>query len=394
MFQFESSVDVVILWAGENVHDQTTLGNVNRRRNNQELRFLLRSLQNLRDYRKVFLVMDESAPDWIDTAQISIVRHDDILPEKVARPCQNSTLLQCYVHNIVGLSENFLLFDDDFSLIKTTSVQDFFPEPTTMRVVFSDADMVVTPNDILDNSYSYFLANTAKLLPMSALPRKASWHHLKPQKVSLSKETLRLFENEINLLNHMQIRDNSASILFYELTYHALIEDLIDLDINIIHENHRNFPSMLMCNLLDSEEETKNSFNKLLSVFPTYLCVNDDMGDTSVIGSVDFFQELMVSFFPEKSIFEKVCEDTNLVSEAKSLAKKFTQLERDQAVEQRDQAVEQRDQAVEQRDQAVEQRDQAVEQLRKIEKAFFWKITWIARKFIELIKSAYKNLSF
>ena len=64
----------------------------------------------------MFLVMDKPAPDWLDTTQISIIRHEEILPATLSRPCQNSTLLQCYVHNIVGLSENFLLFDDDFFL--------------------------------------------------------------------------------------------------------------------------------------------------------------------------------------------------------------------------------------------------------------------------------------
>ena len=234
-----------------------------------------------------------------------------------------------------------------------------------MKVVFTDADLAISTEGNLDNSYSHFLGNTAKLLPVSALFRKASWHHAKPQKVSLSRETLRLFENEISSLNHMQIRDKSKSILFYELTYHVLIENLINLNIIIIQENHRNFPPMLICHLLDSVEEMKELFSNLLSVFPTYLCVNDDMCDTSVIGSIEFYQNLMVSLFPDKSIFEKVCEDINLVNKPKSLAKKFMQLER----------------------------DQAVEQLNKIEKAFFWKITWIPRKCIQLVKSAYKLLS-
>jgi len=372
MSNFENPVDLVILWAGENVHDQPTLGSVNRRRNNEELRFLLRSLENLRDYQNVFLVMDQPAPAWLDATRITIVRHEEILPENVSRPCQNSTLLQCYVHNIVGLSENFLLFDDDLSILKSTSVHDFFPDPRTIKVVFTDADLAISLEGNLDNSYSHFLSNTAKLLPISVLPRKASWHHLKPQKVSLSRETFRLFENEISSLNYMQIRDKSKSILFYELTYHVLIESLVDLDLTIIQENHRNFPPMLMCHLLDSVEETKELFSNLLNVFPTYLCVNDDMGDTSVIGSIQFYQNLMVSLFPDKSIYEKACEDINLVNEPKSLAKKFIQLERDQA---------------------VEQRDQAVEQLSQIEEAFFWKITWIPRKLIKLIKSACKLLS-
>jgi len=367
MSQTKNSIDIVILWAGEDGSTDPLADNTNRRRNNQELRFLLRSLENLKDFRKIYLVLDEPAPEWLDNTRISIVRHEDFLPLTVARPCHNSTLLQCYVHNIDGLSENYLLFDDDFCILKPISAREFFPDFGKMKVILSDSSLEVTPQSFLDNSYSYFLSNTSKLLPRINKARKASWHHLKPQKVTLSRETFRLFEKDIKVLDHMQHRSKSASLLFYELTYHTLNEKLIDIEVDLILEHHTNFPPMLMCNLLDSYEETRKSFENLLSVSPTFLCVNDDMGKITATRSVEFYQELMVSLFPDKSIFELECVNEKLVSDAATLIKRLNMAERDQA---------------------ISERDQAISQIGEFEKAFFWRITWIPRKVIETIRKS------
>ncbi len=116
--EIENLVDLVILWQGENSAVETSLISANRRRNNQEVEFLLQSLENLTDYPNVYLVLDETPPEWLDLSKLKIVSHEDILPASIVRPCQNSTLLQCYVHSIPGLSENFLLFDDDLSILK------------------------------------------------------------------------------------------------------------------------------------------------------------------------------------------------------------------------------------------------------------------------------------
>ena len=168
------------------------------------------------------------------------------------------------------------------------------------------------------------------------------------------------------------------SLLFYELTYHALNEKLINLEIDLILEHHSNFPAMLMCNLLDSSEETRKSFENVLNVFPTFLCVNDDMGKIPATRSVEFYQEFMVSIFPDKSIFELHCVNENLVSEVLSLSKRLSKIERDQVITERDQVI--------------TERDQAVTQLRELKGAFFWRVTWIPRKFIETMRKAQNKI--
>ena len=58
---------------------------------------------------------------------IIIVDHKDIIPEEHL-PTFNSHFIQRYVHNIEGIEDNFLLFDDDFILNDSLEPEDFIKD--------------------------------------------------------------------------------------------------------------------------------------------------------------------------------------------------------------------------------------------------------------------------
>jgi hypothetical protein len=76
---------------------------------------------------KIFFVTWGHIPEWLDTNnnKIEIIKHSDYLPEDY-RPTFNSNTIMINLHRIKGLSENFVIFNDDFYIINKTNDKDFF----------------------------------------------------------------------------------------------------------------------------------------------------------------------------------------------------------------------------------------------------------------------------
>ncbi len=93
---------------------------------NEELRFSLRSVyENLPWINHIFIVTDRQVPCWLKAhPKLSIVDHRDILPKELL-PTFNSVTIEMYVHKIQGLSEKYLLLNDDM-FIGTPLKKDFF----------------------------------------------------------------------------------------------------------------------------------------------------------------------------------------------------------------------------------------------------------------------------
>lgn len=96
--------------------------------NNEELKYSLRSAEKYAPWiRKIFIVTDNQTPAWLDTSnpKIQIVDHRDILPE-AALPCFNSNVIESFMNRIPGLSEYFLLANDDMFFNADVTPRYFF----------------------------------------------------------------------------------------------------------------------------------------------------------------------------------------------------------------------------------------------------------------------------
>lgn len=97
-------------------------------RNNDELRFSLRSLhRNLPWIRRILIVSNCHAPAWLDTGHDRIVwvDHSDIIPPEYL-PTFNSHVIESYLHHAPSLSERFLYLNDDFFVMQPMQPSDFF----------------------------------------------------------------------------------------------------------------------------------------------------------------------------------------------------------------------------------------------------------------------------
>ncbi len=76
---------------------------------------------------KVFFITWGHLPEWLDTSneRLVVVNHRDYMPEEYL-PTYNSSTIELNIHRIKGLSENFILFNDDYFVIAPTKEEMFF----------------------------------------------------------------------------------------------------------------------------------------------------------------------------------------------------------------------------------------------------------------------------
>lgn len=93
-----------------------------------ELKYSIRSVLTHAPWvRKIYIVTDRQVPDWFaENSRVKIVDHQDIFKEIEYLPVFNSHAIEANLHNIPGLSENFIYFNDDVFLRSQTKKSDFF----------------------------------------------------------------------------------------------------------------------------------------------------------------------------------------------------------------------------------------------------------------------------
>lgn len=76
---------------------------------------------------KIYVVTDHQTPEWLNTDDEKIVPvdHTDFIPERYL-PLFKSSAIECNIHRIPGLSDTFVLFNDDVYLNAAVREEDFF----------------------------------------------------------------------------------------------------------------------------------------------------------------------------------------------------------------------------------------------------------------------------
>lgn len=92
------------------------------------LKYLLRGVEvNMPFIRNVYLVVSHPSqvPSWADTSNLKVVLHSDIIPADHL-PTFNSNTIELHLHNIDGLDEEYLYFNDDLFPVAPCRPEDFF----------------------------------------------------------------------------------------------------------------------------------------------------------------------------------------------------------------------------------------------------------------------------
>lgn len=104
--------------------------------------------------RKIHLVTCGHYPSWlnINHPKLNLVKHTDYIPEKYL-PTFNSNVIELFFHRIEGLSEEFILFNDDFFFINKVESSRFFQKgiPCDIFALNAISDNDFVGHTILNN---------------------------------------------------------------------------------------------------------------------------------------------------------------------------------------------------------------------------------------------------
>lgn len=94
------------------------------------LKYLLRGIQKHMPFiEKVHLVVSRESqiPEWINRDNVHVVLHSDIIPARFL-PTFNSATIEMFLHEIPGLAEEFIYFNDDFLPMMDCTREDFIKD--------------------------------------------------------------------------------------------------------------------------------------------------------------------------------------------------------------------------------------------------------------------------
>ena len=133
-------IDFVILWVDGNdpewlkeknkykIEKNDFTNSINRYRDWDLLRYWFRGVEKFAPWvNKIHFVTWKHIPEWLDISnpKLHIVKHEEFIPIEYL-PTFNSNVIQYYLDRIPGLSEKFVMFDDDMYIIKDVKETDFF----------------------------------------------------------------------------------------------------------------------------------------------------------------------------------------------------------------------------------------------------------------------------
>ncbi|MDR0829449.1 MAG: Stealth CR1 domain-containing protein [Prevotellaceae bacterium] len=268
--------------------------------NNDELKFSLRSAEKFASWiRKIFIVVDNQTPDWLDISnpKIQLVDIVEILP-KDALPCYNSVVIEYFLYKIPDLSEHFLYANDD--MFFNADVQpDFFFNVSGYPIVRMKRKPFAKWNYKIEklfkkelSVYKQTLVNAADLVERkfnkyySGKPHHNIDAYLKSDYQTAIEE---VFKNEVTatVTNHLRSRQDIQRMGFL---YYALA---------IEHGQLKYVTKQESCVVRLQRKNYQHYFDKY---HPKLVCVNDSerVSDSDRTRMKNFLKNL----FPHKSKFE------------------------------------------------------------------------------------------
>lgn len=122
-------------------------------RDHGELRYSFRSLERFAPWvRHVYLVTDQQRPDWLvaEHPRLTVVDHRDIFTDPSVLPTFNSHAIGSQLHHIEGLSEHYLVMNDDVLFGRPVVPQLFFDANGVAKFFLSRATLPAGPPTVDD----------------------------------------------------------------------------------------------------------------------------------------------------------------------------------------------------------------------------------------------------
>jgi hypothetical protein len=296
---------------------------VRRFRDNGELRYSLRSLEQYAPWiRNVFIVHAGAPPAWLDTtcAGLHTVRHEEIFPDPTVLPTFNSWAIELNLHLIPGLSRRFLYLNDDFFLVRNTKPSWFLPTDGPPRFFFENNPIPIRGDsrNVTDKACAHTLrrqpwkgsyrspalahsrTNWRRFLGLT--PRRNKTAHvpqLYDRNAICDLETRFPAEFQATRRHRFRAPDDLALQILYAYTGLArgrLQAVRLDWD----------SPDYLFVRLRDDPERSRGALDRLEQERPRFVCANDDVvSEAPDLPTLVYWKAVMARCWPRPSRFER-----------------------------------------------------------------------------------------
>ncbi|MGY3858730.1 Stealth CR1 domain-containing protein [Aeromonas intestinalis] len=121
--------------------DNVQLNNASRYQDWDNLQYIFRAFEKFTPWvNKIFLITWGHLPSWlnIDHPKLVVINHSDYI-DKSNLPLFNVNPLEINLHNIQGLSEHFVYFNDDLFILRPLKKNEFFKDRLPVDFAIMDA---------------------------------------------------------------------------------------------------------------------------------------------------------------------------------------------------------------------------------------------------------------
>lgn len=266
---------------------------------NDELKHSIRSVRLFAPWiRNVYVVSNCAPPEWFTQSEsMKWVMHEEIMPSEVL-PTFNSHVIETFLHEISGLSENFIYFNDDFFLSG-------FVEPSDFFTAYDQSIARLEPYGVIPHleqlcaeekaeEWQHAAVNGARALQASTgiLPVQLHRHAPYALKRSLFKQMLEDFPHgtEVTRQARFRTKDDFSFASFFYHHYARSQGRCVESNENSMIVRHTNF-------------KTFDKRKRYLSL--RFFCMNDGGGSAADVSFNKFKASFLAKWFPFKSSAEK-----------------------------------------------------------------------------------------
>ena len=281
---------------------------VSRYRNNDELKYSLRSVEkNASWINHIYIITDNQIPDWLNTnhPKITIVDHKEIIPAE-ALPTYNSNAILHSMVNIPNLSDYFLYSDDDMYFYDYVAPSFFYKNDG-----YPVCRFIKEPKNPT-KAYKTWIENSQKLIKDKFNKKYTVYPHhcVDAYKKSDIEECRKKFKGEIDKIVYHHFRNNSDSerVLYM---YYACVKEhghykrisKIDSDLSFFEKIKNFITKTYRKDSLKFYSISKNIENDLAKYRPKLICINDTFRAKE--NDIQNARQILEKLFPNKSDFEK-----------------------------------------------------------------------------------------
>ena len=269
----------------------------NRFRELNELKYSLRSVETYAPWvNNIYIVVaDGQRPKWLNLnhPKIHLVNHSEIFPDKSHLPTFNSQAIECHLHNIPGLAEHFIYFNDDMFFGNNVTPHEFISGDNKLyyHKTWWSCDWPGEPT-IDEEAYHSAWKNNNKILRKSFPDKELScpWHQAQICKKSEFDYLKRKYPKQFEATSKSKFRgvDNIAPVGLASVYF-------FDKGDSIYRDEYQLYMSL-------SKVDESSMFDKISKTRPKFFCINDVEASDE---NIHKFKNFMMTYFPNKSQFEK-----------------------------------------------------------------------------------------